>query len=63
MEKVKFTIKPKRFTEESTVMSVRVPKDMVRALDEAAAKTGRTRNELVTMSLEYALENMEITDK
>ena len=35
-------------------------KDMIRDLDAVAAKTGRTRNEIIAMSLEFALENMEI---
>lgn len=63
MDKPKLQIKPKKFTEESTIMSMRIPKDMIRALDEVAAKTGRTRNEIVMMSLEFALENMEILDQ
>ena len=41
-------------------MSMRIPKDMIRDLDAVAAKTGRTRNEIIAMSLEFALENMEI---
>jgi predicted DNA-binding protein len=44
-------------------MSARLPKDMIRALDEAATKTGRTRNEIVALSLEFALDNMEIAQE
>ena len=60
MDKPKLQIKPKKYTAESTIMSMRIPKDMIRDLDAVAAKTGRTRNEIITMSLEFALENMEI---
>ena len=60
MDKPKLQIKPKNYTEESTIMSMRIPKDMIRDLDAVAAKTGRTRNEIIAMSLEFALENMEI---
>lgn len=63
MDKPKLQIKPKKYTEESAIMSMRIPKDMIRDLDAVAAKTGRTRNEIITMSLEFALENMEILDK
>ena len=60
MEEPKLRIKPKKYTEESAIVSMRIPKDMVRDLDAVAAATGRTRNEIIAMSLEFALENMEI---
>ena len=60
MDKPKLQIKQKKYTAESTIMSMRIPKDMIRDLDAVAAKTGRTRNEIIAMSLEFALENMEI---
>ena len=63
MDKPKLQIKSKKYTEESTIMSMRIPKDMIRDLDAVAAKTGRTRNEIIAMSLEFALENMEILQK
>ena len=63
MDKPKLQIKPKKYTAESTIMSMRIPKDMIRDLDAVAAKTGRTRNEIIAMSLEFALENMEILHK
>ncbi len=62
MEDVKFVVSPKRYTEETQVFSVRMPKDMIRELDSLAQRTGRTRNELIMMSLEFSLEHMEITD-
>ena len=63
MDKPKLQIKQKKYTAESTIMSMRIPKDMIRDLDAVAAKTGRTRNEIIAMSLEFALENMEILPK
>ena len=62
MENVKLVVSPKRYTEETQVFSVRMPKDMIRELDSLAQRTGRTRNELIMMSLEFSLEHMEITD-
>ncbi len=59
---LKLKISPKKYTEESTVISVRVPRDMLSDIDEVAAKTGRTRNEILTVSLEFALAHMEISD-
>ncbi len=63
MEDVKFVVSPKRYTEETQVFSVRMPKDMIRDLDAVAQKTGRTRNEIITKSIEFTLENLEIADK
>ena len=63
MDKPKLQIKPKKYTEESTIMSMRIPKDMIRDLDTVAAATGRTRNEIISMSLEFALDHMEIREK
>ena len=63
MAEPKFQIKPKKFTGESTVVSMRMPKDMLREIDAVAAKTGRTRNEFMLMSLEFALEHLEIEEK
>ena len=53
MDKPKLQIKSKKYTEESTIISMRIPKDMIRDLDTVAKKTGRTRNEIIAMSLEY----------
>lgn len=33
---------------------------MLQALDKAAEKTGRTRNELISLALEFALEHLDI---
>ena len=63
MEDVKFIVSPKRYTEETQVFSVRMPKDMIRDLDAVAQKTGRTRNEIITKSIEFTLEHLEIADK
>lgn len=62
-KKPKLEIKPKKFTDPSVVISIRIPRDMLQALDEAAEKTRRTRNEIISMGLEFALENFEISDE
>ena len=63
MEEPKLEIKPKKYTAESAIVSMRIPKDMIRDLDAVAAATGRTRNEIISMSLEFALDHMEIREK
>ena len=59
----KFQITPKKYTGESSVVSMRMPKDMLRDIDEIAAKIGRTRNEFMLMSLEFAMDHLEIAER
>ena len=63
MEKKKLIIQPHRYGGETTVISLRLPKDMLKVIDEAASATGRTRNEILVLSMEYALENMVIDER
>lgn len=53
-------IEPKKYGGETTIVSMRMHKDMLREIDAVAAATGRTRNEILSTSLEFALEHMEI---
>ena len=62
MEDAKLVIAPKRYAAESQVLSVRMPKDMLREVDVVAQKTGRTRNELILTCIEFALQHMEIEE-
>ena len=48
MQTPKMQITPKKYNEETTVISMRMPKDMLREIDSVAEKTGRTRNEILT---------------
>ncbi len=63
MDKKKLVIRPRRYGAETTVISLRLPKDMIKVIEDIATTTGRTRNEIMVMSLEYALDNMEIEEK
>lgn len=42
---------------------MRIPKDMLKDIDLAAKAAGRTRNEILQMSLEFALNHMSIENK
>ena len=59
----KLKIQPRRYGMESAVISLRLPKDMLAEIDRVAADTGRTRNEILVLSMEFALENMEIGER
>ena len=39
---------------------MRVAKEMLKDIDMVASLTGRNRNEILTMSIEFALKYMEI---
>ena len=42
--------------------SIRVREKTVNTLDELAVNTGRSRNELINILLEFGIENVEISD-
>lgn len=57
----KLEITQKKYKEESTVVSIRLPKDMLKEIDEVSKATGRSRNEIMTIALEFALEHIEVS--
>ena len=59
----KLIISSKKFRGDSSVVSVRLPNDMIEKLDSIAEQTGRTRNEIIQKCLAYSIENIEVTDK
>ncbi len=63
MERPILRISPKKYSGETTIVSMLLAKDLLRDIDAVANVTGRTRNEIMTMSLEFALEHMEIAMK
>ena len=56
----KLVIPQKKFKGDSSVVSVRLPADLLKNLDDIATGTGRTRNEIVQMCLEFAVENIVV---
>ncbi|MBD5516476.1 MAG: CopG family transcriptional regulator [Lachnospiraceae bacterium] len=62
MEEKKLVIHPQKYTSESKVISMRMPIDMLVEIDRVAKETGRTRNEIMQICLEFALQNMVIED-
>lgn len=63
MTEKKLIIPTKKFRGDSTVLSIRVPNDMVQHLDEFAERTGRTRSEIIQMCLEFSVEHLETDDQ
>lgn len=59
MSAEKLYIKPRKYKGETSVISSRLPNDMIRELDAIALHTGRNRNEVVLKCLSFALERYE----
>ena len=55
-------IAAKKYKGDSVVISCRVPRDLLAELDGIAAATGRTRNEIVQMCLEFSVDKIKIED-
>ncbi len=58
----RFIVHTKKTYGENTVVSCRMPVELVKQLDDIANKTGRTRNELIFRCVEYALDKLEIVE-
>ncbi len=57
----KFVITPKE--DKTVTMTIRIDRALQEEYNLLAAKTNRSRNELISMALRYALDNMELVDK
>lgn len=49
----------KKKPDKSVIMTLRLDRDLQERFDELAAKSNRSRNELMSMALQYALEHLE----
>ena len=59
----KFIVRAKKTYGENTVVSCRMPVEMVNQLDKVATRTGRTRNDLILKCVEFALDKLQIIDE
>ena len=57
----KFVITPKE--DKTVTRTLRIDRTMKEEYNELSAKTNRSRNELISMALRYALDNMIIKDE
>ena len=54
----KFIITPKE--DKSVTMTIRIDRTLQEKYNELAVQTNRSRNELIGMALQYALDHMEL---
>ena len=59
----KLRITTKKYHGETSVISLRLPVELVATLDEIAKATGRTRNDIMQRCLEFSIDNLEIEEK
>lgn len=60
----KLIIKPKKFKGQDgyKTFSIRVKEELVEEIDLISVKTGRSRNELIGIFLEYAIKHCKIEE-
>jgi metal-responsive CopG/Arc/MetJ family transcriptional regulator len=57
-----FVVKPKSSDKKEDThvfVSVRIEKELLSRYDRLAGQSGRSRNELICMALQYTMENLE----
>ena len=59
MNELRLEIPVKKYIGESAVISMRLPRDMLQEIDAIAADTGRTRNEVLTLCMEFVLNHLD----
>lgn len=57
----KFIVTPKE--DKTVTMTIRIDRALQEEYNKLSDKTNRSRNELISMALQYALDNMELKDK
>ena len=55
----KLFIPSKRYKSDTSVVSARLPNELIKDLDRIAEDTGRNRNEIIMLCLEFAIDNLE----
>lgn len=60
MEIKKLIVPSKKYKGSSSVISARIPVELIKKIDEVAEETGRTRNEILLLCLEFAMNNLVV---
>lgn len=60
MTEKKLIISAKKYVGDSAVVSARLPVKLIKEVDAICEKTGRNRNEVIQMCLEFSVDNIEI---
>ncbi|NLC73648.1 MAG: ribbon-helix-helix protein, CopG family [Clostridiales bacterium] len=60
MSEDKLVIDQKKYNTNSSVVTVRMPSQMLETVDEISKKTNHTRNDIILKCLDFSLEKVEI---
>ena len=60
MAEDKLIITAKKYVGESAGVSARLPVDLIKRLEDICNATGRNKNEVIQMCIEFAVERIEI---
>ncbi|MDD6156826.1 MAG: ribbon-helix-helix protein, CopG family [Lachnospiraceae bacterium] len=63
MSEKKLEIVTKKYRGETATVTARLSVELIERLDEIVEKTGRTRNEIIQRCVEYAVDNIKITEE
>lgn len=63
MSEKKLEIMTKKYRGETSTVTARLSVELIERLDEIVEKTGRTRNEIIQRCVEYAVDNIRITEE
>lgn len=61
MHMEKFIVTPKE--DKAVTMTIRIDRTLQEEYNELSARTNRSRNELISMALRYALDHMELKEE
>lgn len=59
----KLKLKPKKYIGTTSVVSLRMPEELIESLDKISTETGRTRNDIIIKCIDFALENIVIESR
>ena len=62
-EKLVINRKPLKGEDGYKIFSIRIKEETVRKLDRLSDQTNRSRNELINLLLDYAIENSTVKDE
>lgn len=60
LEEKKLVISRKKYTGETAVISARLPLDLIKKINDICDETGRSKNEIIQICLEFSIDNIEI---
>lgn len=63
MSEKKLKIVTKKYRGETATVTARLSVELIERLDEIVEKTGRTRSEIIQRCVEYAVDNIKITEE